>query len=198
MNYRNQWPAIDANFTTISAYADFYLEDKNSGIGAILTRDNVGIVGLQSISLAVQYAYQLQITKGLSFRPGVQVGIVNRSVNFGSLTFGDQFDPNTGDLVKGTAESLNTGQSVFFPDISFGGLLFSGVGRNNSAVGGHGERSTERWERRHRRGSHVFKLAGNRGTHPHKRQPQRGEEIRNRANGSNVGEYGNGTSAAEG
>ena len=125
MNYRNQWPAIDANFTTVSAYADFYLEDKNSGVGAILTRDYVGIVGLQSISFALQYAYQLQITKDWSFRPGVQVGIVNRSINFGSLTFGDQFDPNTGDIVKGSAEALNTGQSKFFPDLSFGGLFFS-------------------------------------------------------------------------
>jgi type IX secretion system PorP/SprF family membrane protein len=125
MNYRNQWPAIDANFTTISAYADFFIEDKNSGIGALMTRDYVGIVGLQSISFALQYAYQLQLTKGLSFRPGVQVGIYNRSIKFGQLTFGDQFDPNTGEIVKGTAESLNSGQSVFFPDISFGGLFFS-------------------------------------------------------------------------
>lgn len=125
MNYRNQWPAIDANFTTISAYADFYFEDKNSGVGALLTRDYVGIVGLQSISFALQYAYQLQLTKGLSFRPGVQVGIYNRSINFGQLTFGDQFDPNTGQIIKGTAEALGSGQSVFFPDISFGGLFFS-------------------------------------------------------------------------
>jgi type IX secretion system PorP/SprF family membrane protein len=125
MNYRNQWPAIDANFTTISAYADFFIEDKNSGVGAILTRDYVGIVGLQSISFSLQYAYQLQLTKEWSFRPGVQIGIVNRSINFGSLTFGDQFDPSTGEITKGTAEALNTGQSKFFPDLSFGGLLFS-------------------------------------------------------------------------
>ncbi len=125
MNYRNQWPAIDANFTTVSAYGDVYIEDKNSGVGALLTRDYVGIVGLQSISFALQYAYQLNITKKLSFRPGVQVGIVNRSINFGSLTFGDQFDPNTGEIVRGTAEALNTGQSKFFPDLSFGGLFFS-------------------------------------------------------------------------
>lgn len=125
MNYRNQWPAIDANFTTISAYADFYIEDKNSGVGALLTRDYVGSVGLQSISFALQYAYQLQITKTLSFRPGVQVGVINRSINFGKLTFGDQFDPNTGEIVRGTAEALNTGQSAFIPDISFGGLFFS-------------------------------------------------------------------------
>ncbi len=32
-NYRNQWPAIDANFNTFSAFADFYIEDKNSGCG---------------------------------------------------------------------------------------------------------------------------------------------------------------------
>jgi type IX secretion system PorP/SprF family membrane protein len=125
MNYRNQWPAIDANFTTISAYADFFIEDKNSGVGAILTRDYVGIVGLQSISFSLQYAYQLQLTKDWSFRPGVQIGVVNRSINFGSLTFGDQFDPATGEIVGGTAEALNTGQSKFFPDLSFGGLLFS-------------------------------------------------------------------------
>lgn len=125
MNYRNQWPAIDANFTTISAYADFFIEDKNSGIGALLTRDYIGIVGLQSISFSLQYAYQLQLTKGLSFRPGVQVGIYNRSINFGKLTFGDQFDPNTGAIFRGTAEALNTGQSAFFPDISFGGLFFN-------------------------------------------------------------------------
>src|SRR6187549_4036717 len=49
MNYRNQWPSIDANFTTISAFADFYIEDKNSGVGAILTGDNVGLLGIQSI-----------------------------------------------------------------------------------------------------------------------------------------------------
>ena len=59
------------------------------------------------------------------FRPGVQVGIVNRSINFGDLTFGDQFDPSTGQITKATAEALNTGQSKFFPDLTFGGLLFS-------------------------------------------------------------------------
>lgn len=125
VNYRNQWPAIDANFTTISAYGDVYIEDKNSGIGAILTRDYVNLVGLQSISLAVQYAYQLEIMKGLAFRPGFQAAIYNRSINFGRLTFGDQFDPNTGQIVNPTNEQLNTGQSKFFPDIAMGGLFYT-------------------------------------------------------------------------
>lgn len=125
INYRNQWPSIDANFTTVSAYADFFIEDKNSGVGGILTRDYVGIVGLQSISLGLQYAYQFQITKDISFRPGVQVAVVNRSINFDDLRFGDQFDPNTGQVINPTSEALNNGQSKFFPDLSFGGLVFS-------------------------------------------------------------------------
>src|SRR3989337_4605019 len=46
INYRNQWPAIDAKFTTLSAYFDYYIQDKNSGVGLILTRDIEGLAGL--------------------------------------------------------------------------------------------------------------------------------------------------------
>ena len=87
INYRNQWPAIDANFTTLSAYFDYFIEDKNSGVGMIITRDREGLAGLQSISLGLQYSYELQITNYIGFRPGVQVAVYNRDVNFDKLTF---------------------------------------------------------------------------------------------------------------
>jgi type IX secretion system PorP/SprF family membrane protein len=126
LNYRNQWPAIDANFTTFSAYGDMYLEEKNSGVGFMINRDREGVFGMTSTSIALQYAYDLQITKQLSFRPGFQAAVYNRAINFSKLTFGDQFDPQTGDVKSPTSlENLNTGQSKFFPDISMGGLLFS-------------------------------------------------------------------------
>lgn len=126
LNYRNQWPAIDANFTTFSAYADTYIEDKNSGVGVMINRDREGVLGLTSSSIAVQYAYDLKIIKGLSFRPGFQAAIVNRSINFDKLTFGDQFDPNTGQVKSAQSlEGLNSGQSIFFPDISMGGLFYN-------------------------------------------------------------------------
>src|SRR5215207_4039322 len=47
INYRNQWPAIDANFTTMSAYFDYFIEDYNSSVGMIITRDKEGLAGLQ-------------------------------------------------------------------------------------------------------------------------------------------------------
>jgi type IX secretion system PorP/SprF family membrane protein len=128
LNYRNQWPAIDANFTTMSAYFDYYLEDKKSGIGGIITRDIEGLAGLRSLSVAAQYSYELQITDYLGFRPGAQIAYFHRDINFDKLTFGDQFDPATGGFInQPTAESFNTNFSKGFVDLSFGGVLFTKV-----------------------------------------------------------------------
>ncbi len=126
MNYRNQWPAIDANFTTMSAYFDYFIEDKKSGVGVLINKDREGLAGLRSVSLALQYAYELQITKNLGFRPGLQAGIYKRDVNFDKLTFGDQFDPTTGEIItQQTAETFNTNFSKTFLDISAGGVFFT-------------------------------------------------------------------------
>jgi type IX secretion system PorP/SprF family membrane protein len=74
INYRNQWPSIDANFTTMSAYADHYMEDINSGVGIILNRD----VGRSCTTSVHQYwvcniLTKCFITEKLGFRPGAQV-----------------------------------------------------------------------------------------------------------------------------
>src|SRR5690606_18657562 len=109
IKYRNQWPAIDANFTTMSFFADYFIEDKSSGVGLLVTRDREGLAGLRSLSLGLQYSYELQVTDYLGFRPGVQLAMFNRDVNFNRLTFGDQFDPTTGDFIdQPSAETFNT------------------------------------------------------------------------------------------
>src|SRR6478609_1525807 len=128
INYRNQWPAIDANFTTMSAYFDYFIEDKNSGVGMIINRDVEGLAGLRSLSIGLQYSYELYITKNLGFRPGAQVALFNRDINFNKLTFGDQIDPTTGDFVNpNTAEQFNTNFSKTFVDLSLGGVFFTKV-----------------------------------------------------------------------
>ena len=126
LNYRNQWPAMDANFTTISAYFDYFIEDKNSGIGVLMTRDKESLAGLQSLSLALQYSYELKIDKNLGFRPGFQAAVYNRDVNFGKLIFADQLDPATGLPILGqpTGESFG-GSAKTFLDFSAGGVFFT-------------------------------------------------------------------------
>lgn len=126
INYRNQWPSIDANFTTMSVYFDYFIEDINSGIGMLITRDQEGLAGLRSMNVALQYSYEISLTKSLGFRPGAQVALYNRDVNFNRLTFGDQFDPGTGDFIdQPTAEQFNTNFSKTFFDLSLGGVLFT-------------------------------------------------------------------------
>jgi type IX secretion system PorP/SprF family membrane protein len=126
INYRHQWPAFDANFTTLSAYFDYFIEDYNSSVGLIITRDQEGLAGLRSLSIGLQYAYELQINDKIGFRPGVQLALFNRDVNFDKLTFGDQFDPATGQFLdQPTAETFRTNFSKTFFDIYFGGVLFT-------------------------------------------------------------------------
>ncbi len=126
INYRNQWPAIDANFTTFSAYFDYFIEDKNSGVGIIMNRDVEGLAGLRSFNLGLQYSYELFLTENLGFRPGAQVSLYNRDINFNKLTFGDEFV--NGEFISGTtAEQFNTNFSKTFVDLSLGGVFFTKV-----------------------------------------------------------------------
>ncbi|MCP4456605.1 MAG: type IX secretion system membrane protein PorP/SprF [Cytophagales bacterium] len=124
VNYRNQWPNIQANFETYSFYVDNHFEDIYSSFGIIFTTDREGIVGLQSNTIGLQYAYQVELTPQWTFRPGVEVAYFIRDLNFSKLTFGDQFDQN-GLVNPVSAETLNTGLKAKFFNISFGGIFYT-------------------------------------------------------------------------
>lgn len=124
INYRSQWPNLQANFETFSAYADYHIEDYFSSVGIIFTKDKEGVAGLQSTSIGLQYAYQFQINYNWTFRPGVQAAYLIRDLNFNKLTFGDQFGPG-GQERDFSNESFNTGLRAQFFDLSFGGILYN-------------------------------------------------------------------------
>ncbi|MEQ8240604.1 MAG: type IX secretion system membrane protein PorP/SprF [Cyclobacteriaceae bacterium] len=124
INYRNQWPNIDANFETYSFYAGYNWEDLYSSAGIILNTDREGIAGLQSTNIGLQYAYQVGLNYKWTFRPGVEASYYFRDINFDQLTFGDQFDQN-GLVRPVSSEVFNTGLNARFFDLSFGGILFS-------------------------------------------------------------------------
>nr|WP_262895652.1 type IX secretion system membrane protein PorP/SprF [Marivirga atlantica] len=124
VNYRNQWPSISANFTTYSAYFDHYFDMINSGVGFIVLRDQEGQVGYRSTTVGAQYSYQLRLTEKLTFRPGVQVGVINTNLDFSRLTFADSFDPECQCFSNPTGES-GAGSSKFIFDLSLGGVLYT-------------------------------------------------------------------------
>ncbi len=124
INYRSQWPNLEANFETFSAYVDYHFEDYYSSVGLLFTRDREGIAGLQSTTVGLQYAYQLNLNYNWTFRPAVQAAYFSRDLDFNKLTFGDQFD-NTGLINPTTQEVFNTGLRANFFDLSFGGIIYN-------------------------------------------------------------------------
>ena len=125
LNYRNQWPSIDANFETYSFYIDYNWEDYFSSLGLIVNTDREGIAGLRSTMIGLQYAYQVQLNYKWTFRPAVQLAYYQRDINFDRLTFGDQFDATGQVVLANTNEQFNTGINANFFDLSFGGILFN-------------------------------------------------------------------------
>ncbi len=123
LNFRSQWPSLNASFSTASVYMDHFFEDYYSGVGLMITGDQESLSGMQSLSVSGLYAFQLRITDKLTFRPGFSVGFMNRRVNFGNLVFPDQVTDNG--ITPETIENLNAPGSKIFLDLSTGGILYN-------------------------------------------------------------------------
>lgn len=122
-NFRHQWPGIDATFTTFSAYADLFFPDVNSGVGIMAMRDQQGLAGLNSTSLNGYYAYELHLSRKLTLRPGITLGVIQRAINKDKLRFADQFT-GTG-FLGNTSEDLSSLNPIYQFDLGLGGFLYS-------------------------------------------------------------------------
>jgi type IX secretion system PorP/SprF family membrane protein len=126
-NYRNQWPSIDAQFTTFSAYYDTYLPDYNSGIGIHLMQDTEGAAKLRSTTISAIYSYELKIADNVYFRPGFQASYIRREIGFyENLVFANQINPaRPFDPPSQGIDIPGLGDPVGMLSLSFGGLLFT-------------------------------------------------------------------------
>lgn len=125
VNYRYQWPALDANYVTYSAAFDYYFSKVNSGVGLLVTHDRQGIGGVRSTDIGAQYSYRLQVSDNLFIQPGFQLSYVLRDVNFFDLNFGDQFNPATGEFSNPTGERFDDGATLNYVDFSSGALIYT-------------------------------------------------------------------------
>ncbi len=96
VNYRNQWPGLNNAYVTYAATYEQSLEQLNSGIGLIVMTDNAGD-GIYKVNrFSAIYGYQLKFSDGLHIKFGVQAGLIQNTVDWNKLVFGDQIDPITG------------------------------------------------------------------------------------------------------
>lgn len=121
-NYRNQWPSIPGSFVTYSAAYDQSIPSFNSGAGILIMNDQAGSGKLRSTSVNLFYSYEMQLTKKISARMGIEAGRVTRSVNFYDLVFADQ-------IARGGSSSVTTvevpsSEKISYLDFSSGLLVY--------------------------------------------------------------------------
>lgn len=121
LNYRNQWPALSANFITMIGAVDTYVPQVNSGIGLTLMND-AQFSNLRTTDLGLHYAYQLQVSEAVRVRAGLQASWVNRSVNYYNLVFGDQLTAGGPTGSPSLDPVADQGVRINYADFS-GGLL---------------------------------------------------------------------------
>ncbi|MCG8474115.1 MAG: type IX secretion system membrane protein PorP/SprF [Cytophagales bacterium] len=98
VNYRNQWPSIEANFTTASFFMDHYSERFKSGVGLMGYSDKVELGEFRQTAVYGSYSYKVFFSEFLAVTPGIQLGYVRQNLDFSQLVFGSMIDPNSGTI----------------------------------------------------------------------------------------------------
>lgn len=126
MNYRNQWPSLNANFITTAFSFDHFIKKYNSGIGFMFLNDKQGY-NLSNNEIRLTYAYELKLNRDNGLRLGLNLGYSFRGLNPNGLIFGDQLK-NNGYTGRPTDDPLGTNDkqiNINTFDFGLGGLYFN-------------------------------------------------------------------------
>lgn len=123
MSYRNQWPAMSGNFVTTAASYDQHVESIQGGLGLIVLNDQAGQGTLTTTTVSGIYSYQQAITRKFSIKAAMQVGYMQKALDWSRLTFGDMIDPRRGFIYE--TQDIPRGETVKAVDFSTGLIGFS-------------------------------------------------------------------------
>ncbi|UBM57657.1 type IX secretion system membrane protein PorP/SprF [Marinilongibacter aquaticus] len=118
-NYRNQWPSLDANFSSSAITLDNYVENINSGFGAMFVSDQISTNRLTNTRFSLFYAYQMSLSEDHFVRFGIQGTYGNRKFDLNGLTFPGQFGNGGFDPSLPTDPIVNAYNGKSFSRIDF-------------------------------------------------------------------------------
>lgn len=130
-NYRNQYPGFNNAYRTYALSYDQFFPNINGGIGGWVLSDDAGDGILKTIKLAGIFSYQLRLTDNLYAKTGIEIGIVQSTLNWNKLIFGDQIDDYVGTISPGgipfpTEETAPDKNKVVYPDLGMGMVVYGG------------------------------------------------------------------------
>jgi type IX secretion system PorP/SprF family membrane protein len=100
---RVQWPAADlgSKFLTSLFSYDNFSHKYRSGYGVMFLYDYLGSNIYTNSEIHAQYSYELPVTDKFILRPGLQVGMASRNLNYNDLSFPSMFDDVRGQVSSG-------------------------------------------------------------------------------------------------
>lgn len=110
-NFRDQWRSVTVPFSTFSLSADTRLyNNKNVGLGFLFFNDVVGDGKMRTIEFQGNASFLMKITKDSmhTIRPGINVGMNHRQINWDQLYFDNQFNGINFDPNLPTGETYQT------------------------------------------------------------------------------------------
>ncbi len=119
-NYRSQWKSVTIPFNTVSFSGDTrYEKNQNLGIGILFFNDAAGDGKFQTSEFQLNTSYKLIISKDSthSIRPGINIGINHRQVNWDKFSFDNQYNGATYDPTLPTNETYQNQRNT---NLSFG------------------------------------------------------------------------------
>ena len=126
-NYRNQWNAVATKPFQTAAIA-WDMPVRRYGVGVQVMNNRAGYGNYNQLQLNLSGAYDLQIDKAnihhVAF--GMEAGVMQKSVDFSRLTWGNQYTSNDGggfDVSLPSGELYNS-ERVYLLDISAGALYY--------------------------------------------------------------------------
>lgn len=144
--YRDQWrKVLDHPIKTFAIGADLRLKAPGKkvsqdafGLGIMFFNDKVSVVDFSTTQIAVSMAYHKSLgasnTQFLTL--GIQGGLTQRNVTYGSLDFHDEFDGSSG-YTMGTGEDLPE-NNFSFGDVNVGLNYMAKIGRDGRVFAGLG------------------------------------------------------------
>lgn len=129
VNAKQQWSNLNNGYLTAGASFDM-APAKNLALGGMVINQRAGDIGFSQLNAVASAAYRIRFGREgdqiINF--GMQVGVINKSIDQSKITLGSQYNPVTGyDPGMGFNENINA-NNFLAPDVNAGIMYFDGSG----------------------------------------------------------------------
>ncbi len=124
VNYKDQWQSVATPYKTIAVSFDMRLTNKKAkkgfwAAGINVFNDQAGDAQMALLQANLNIAYHIHLDRYNTLGGGIQAGFAQRSINYGALQWGNQYNGNAYDPGLGSGE-VAKGFTTTYMDLGAG------------------------------------------------------------------------------